>query len=77
MIAYSRVYLGVHFVSDVAGGGLFGILAGIVVYLIYRLYRKENGPEIISILPVNKIKTVSIVMMGYIFLLLLYSLLRH
>ncbi len=35
LIAYSRIYLGVHFPLDVICGGLMGILAG---YLFYRLY---------------------------------------
>jgi undecaprenyl-diphosphatase len=33
---YSRVYLGVHFISDVVAGALAGSLIG---YLIYRLYQ--------------------------------------
>ncbi|GHT63734.1 phosphatase PAP2 family protein [Bacteroidia bacterium] len=33
---YSRVYLGVHFISDVVAGALVGSLTG---YLVYRLYR--------------------------------------
>lgn len=36
LTAYSRVYLGVHFISDVAGGAFVGILTG---YSIYRLYQ--------------------------------------
>lgn len=34
-VAYSRVYLGVHFLSDIIPGALLGILIG---YLFYRLY---------------------------------------
>jgi undecaprenyl-diphosphatase len=34
--AYSRVYLGVHFISDVVAGALVGSLTG---YLVYRLYQ--------------------------------------
>jgi len=55
MVAYSRVYLGVHYPSDVLGGALLGLLAG---WLIYRLFawairrfispsaspRQENDP---------------------------------
>lgn len=32
---YSRIYLGVHFISDVVGGALWGILSGCLVYYIY------------------------------------------
>jgi undecaprenyl-diphosphatase len=33
--AYSRIYLGVHFISDVAGGAIWGILTGSLVYYVY------------------------------------------
>lgn len=34
--AYSRIYLGVHFLSDIIPGACVGLLFG---YLVYRLYR--------------------------------------
>lgn len=33
--AYSRIYLGVHFISDIAGGIIVGIVAGFVCYYLY------------------------------------------
>lgn len=36
LTAYSRIYLGVHFISDIVGGILVGVLFG---YLVFRLYR--------------------------------------
>lgn len=33
--AYSRIYLGVHFVSDVVGGALWGALVGFFSYYVY------------------------------------------
>lgn len=39
LTAYSRVYLGVHFISDVVAGALVGSLAGYSVYLLYRFVR--------------------------------------
>ncbi len=36
LIAYSRVYLGVHYPGDVLAGGLWGVFCG---WLIYRLFQ--------------------------------------
>jgi undecaprenyl-diphosphatase len=38
---YSRIYLGVHFISDVVAGTLTGIALGYIVYKLYRLSRKK------------------------------------
>lgn len=35
LTAYSRVYLGVHFISDIVAGSLVGSLMGYSVYLLY------------------------------------------
>ncbi len=36
LIAYSRIYLGVHYPGDVIVGGLIGILSAILIYGIYK-----------------------------------------
>ncbi len=41
LTAYSRIYLGVHFISDVIAGALVGILAGWLVYELY-LYGRQK-----------------------------------
>lgn len=42
-MAYSRIYLGVHFISDIFGGALAGLLIGYIVYRLYRSYiTKKN-----------------------------------
>ena len=40
--AYSRVYLGLHFISDVVAGALVGMLVGYGVYRIYRWKVKKT-----------------------------------
>ncbi len=41
MNGYSRIYLGVHFISDVVVGSLIGIFSGIICYKLYILVRKK------------------------------------
>jgi len=36
LTAYSRVYLGVHYVGDVVCGALVGLIVAIIIYLIFR-----------------------------------------
>lgn len=42
--AYSRVYLGVHFISDIVPGALVGTLFGYLVYHLYRWARVRLVP---------------------------------
>jgi len=39
--SYSRIYLGVHFISDVLVGAIVGMLIAGCIYLIYSLIRKK------------------------------------
>ena len=39
--AYSRIYIGVHFVSDVVVGALVGVLIAGIIYMIYNRIRHE------------------------------------
>ena len=36
LTAYSRIYLGVHYVGDVVCGGILGIFVGLLVYWLFR-----------------------------------------
>lgn len=76
IIAYSRVYLGVHFVSDILTGSISGIIIGVLIYQIYQLYVKRIHKETIIILSTYRTKILSASMIAYIFILLLYSVLN-
>jgi undecaprenyl-diphosphatase len=43
LISYSRVYLGVHFPADCAGGALLGLLIGWLASMAYRMLSKRNS----------------------------------
>lgn len=50
-IAYSRIYLGVHFISDVVAGAISGVVLGYLTYRIYLLiikYGKERIAKPVS-----------------------------
>lgn len=40
LVGYSRVYLGVHYPSDILGGAIWGIMMGTLGYLFYKKIRK-------------------------------------
>jgi undecaprenyl-diphosphatase len=40
-IAFSRVYVGVHYPLDIAGGAIVGIVTGTVVVFIGRVFGKN------------------------------------
>ena len=41
LISYSRIYLGVHFISDVIGGMLAGTLIAMILYAVFSALRKN------------------------------------
>jgi len=41
LIAYSRIYIGVHFISDVVAGAFVGTLVALFVYLLYNWVRRR------------------------------------
>jgi undecaprenyl-diphosphatase len=45
LVAYSRVYVGVHYPLDVVGGGLLGFLAGLFVVYLFKIFRRLLFPS--------------------------------
>lgn len=68
IMAYSRVYLGVHFVSDVFVGAIVGVAIGFLVFALYRLYIGKREKTSINLRNGYKqrVKTMTIVIACYI-----------
>jgi membrane-associated phospholipid phosphatase len=49
LVAYSRVYLAQHFVTDVLAGVCVGIISGLASILLYKEYLKRSGKAIASV----------------------------
>ncbi len=43
IVAYSRIYLGVHYPGDVLGGAILGFIISIVIFKIYLLILNQNN----------------------------------
>lgn len=68
VMAYSRIYLGMHFISDIVAGALAGIAFGYVVYLLYKKYTEK---ELIDYTLEGKV--IGISLLGYILLFTITS----
>ncbi|MDR2682912.1 MAG: phosphatase PAP2 family protein [Dysgonamonadaceae bacterium] len=71
---YSRIYLGVHFISDVVAGALIGIVMGYAVFLLYHKIIKPSG----CVPPPWKIRLLSAVYSVSVIILCFFSVFfRH
>jgi undecaprenyl-diphosphatase len=44
IFAYSRIYLGLHYPSDILSGFVFGVISGFIMYKIYKILQKNYFP---------------------------------
>lgn len=75
---YSRVYLGLHFLSDVAAGAIVGSLLGWLVYELYawtrfRFFHVSKSKIHLSPYPVQTPRTIGLGMAGYIVFIVIFS----
>jgi Membrane-associated phospholipid phosphatase len=79
LFAYSRIYLGVHFISDIIPGILAGLLLGFGIYKLYMLLRykilKKNGNPG-EMYPDSEIKNLIFGLLTTVTFMLVYSFIR-
>ncbi len=76
--SYSRIYLGVHFVSDIIGGAIVGSLLAWMLYELYvwirvRFYHIPKSEGRLSVYSPHSGRVVGIVISIYILLIIIFS----
>lgn len=72
LISYSRIYLGVHFVSDIFGGMTIGIILGFLIYLLFsKIQIRIQAKMLWSEYPAKQINMMSVIILSYILLIIL------
>ncbi|MBB6275281.1 phosphatase PAP2 family protein [Porphyromonas circumdentaria] len=78
LVAYSRVYLGVHFLSDIIPGAIIGLLLGYLFYRLYIFSRSKVLGKSKASLPhkvfQNNIAVWRTIVLGYLFFMVAFSL---
>lgn len=76
--SYTRIYLGVHFISDIIAGMIMGSLLAVILYLIFNLVRKpilkpEPFDKGHSVYSADHSRILSIFIISYIAILVIFS----
>jgi len=79
--SYSRIYLGVHFISDIIPGILAGLFFGWLVYKLFVLVHKKIFAQGLQIRAseINGVTLISLLLISTVVILIIISLLlqRH
>lgn len=77
IMAYSRVYLGVHFISDVVFGAISGILIGYMIFKLYAITMKKisqiKGTNLLAAYSGHQATIISVIFLSYIILFSFFS----
>ncbi|MDR3117920.1 MAG: phosphatase PAP2 family protein [Mediterranea sp.] len=77
IVAYSRIYLGVHFISDILGGMVSGLLIGYLVYGFYLFIIKKistgNDSFAIAAYSLHRVRLLTIGITFYLILITTFS----
>lgn len=76
--SYSRIYLGLHFVSDILGGIIVGVILALIIFALYSFVRNRylhlgKTERLRPIYPPEKAKTVGIVIAAYLLFVIILS----
>lgn len=79
LTSYSRIYLGVHFISDIAGGMIVGVISGFIVYYVYlacrRYVLKVPSDQLkVSVISQQRAQILIATILGTILCIAIYSL---
>ena len=76
--SYTRIYLGVHFVSDVIGGAIVGTIIAILLYYIYvytrvKFFHIDKNDKYIAVYSYKSSKYIGLFIIIYMILVVLFS----
>lgn len=77
LMGYSRVYIGVHFISDVVAGAVAGTIIGLLVYFVlckvYKKWIKGEGVANYTVYSNNRGEVIATTIIIYVFSFSLFS----
>lgn len=76
--SYTRIYLGVHFVSDVIGGIIVGSVVALLIYLLYvwfrvKFFHVEKQYKYVSVYSIKSGKNIGLFILLYVATVIIFS----